>query len=132
LVPTIDDNGFILWESNVIVRYLAAKYAKGALYPAELQRRADTERWMDWQQTTVGPPMGILFRGLLRSPPDTIEPAEMKNAERRAGAALAILDAQLARSHYVVGPELNVGDIALGYAAHAGSSCPSIGRICRT
>src|SRR5258708_8665865 len=79
LVPTIDDDGFILWESNVIVRYLAAKYAKGALYPAELQRRAETERWMDWQQTTVGPPMGILFRWLLRSPPNTIDPPDTHN-----------------------------------------------------
>ena len=118
LVPTIDDGGFILWESNAIVRYLSAKHAMGALYPSDLQRRADAERWMDWQQATLGPPMGILFRGLLRSPPDAIEPNEMKSAERRAAAALAILDAQLARTPYVAGPGLTMGDIALGYAPH--------------
>ena len=118
LVPTIVDDGFILWESNVIVRYLAAKYSSGKLYPTDLQHRAGAERWMDWQQTTVGPPMGILFRGLLRSPPDRIEPVEMQNAERKAGAALSILDAHLARAPYVAGPELTMGDLALGYAAH--------------
>jgi glutathione S-transferase len=119
LVPTIDDEGFVLWESNVIVRYLAAKYAAaGTLYPADLVHRADAERWMDWQQTTVGPPMGILFRGLLRAPPDAIENAELKNAERKAGAALAILDAQLARHDYVAGGSLTVADIALGYVPH--------------
>jgi glutathione S-transferase len=118
LVPTIDDDGFVLWESNAIVRYLAAKYAAGTLYPSDLKRRAEADRWMDWQQTTVGPPMGILFRGLLRSPPDVIEAAEMKGAERKAGAAFAILDAQLARGSYVAGPDLTMGDLALGYAAH--------------
>src|SRR5438045_8472139 len=50
LVPTIDDNGFILWESNAIVRYLAAKHGMGTLFPTELTKRADADRWMDWQQ----------------------------------------------------------------------------------
>ena len=75
VVPTLVDDGFVLWESNVIVRYLATKYSTGTLCPIDLQRRADAERWMDWQQTTLGPPMGILFRGLLKTPPDAIEPA---------------------------------------------------------
>jgi len=118
LVPTIDEDGFILWESNPIVRYLAAKHAMGTLYPADLQRRADADRWMDWQQTVAAPPMGLLFRALLRSPPDAVEQAEVDNARRRALAALVILDAQLARSRYVVGPELTMGDIALGFVPH--------------
>ena len=53
LVPLLDDDGFTLWESNVIVRYLAARHGAGRLYPADLQRRFDAERWMDWQQTTL-------------------------------------------------------------------------------
>ena len=45
-VPTVDDDGFVLWESNVIVRYLAAKHSMGALCPEDLQARADADRWM--------------------------------------------------------------------------------------
>jgi glutathione S-transferase len=118
LVPTIDDDGFVLWESNAIVRYLSAKHAAGSLYPADARVRADADRWMDWQQTTVAAPLGILFRALLRTPPEAIERSEIESAERRAASALAILDARLARTKYVAGAELTIGDIALGYAPH--------------
>ena len=53
LVPTIDDDGFILWESNVIVRYLANKHGLGTLCPTDLRERFEAERWMDWQTTTL-------------------------------------------------------------------------------
>src|SRR5215470_3000343 len=118
LVPTIDDDGFVLWESNPIVRYLAAKHAMGTLCPADLRKRADADRWMDWQQTVAAGPMGVLFRALLRSPPDNIEPTELDSARRRAMTALVILDAQLGRGKYVTGSELTMADIALGFVPH--------------
>ena len=65
LVPTIDDGGFILWESNSCVRYLAAKYGKGKLWPVDLQVAASASRWMDWQLSTVNPPVGTLCRAVL-------------------------------------------------------------------
>ena len=61
-VPTIiEDDTFVLWESNVIVRYLADKYGKGGLMPRDPRARADADRWMDWQQTTVLTFMTPLF-----------------------------------------------------------------------
>ena len=48
LVPTIDDDGFTLWESHSIVRYLAAKHGAGTLWPTDVKARADVDRWMDW------------------------------------------------------------------------------------
>lgn len=59
LVPTISDGGFVLWESNVIVRYLAAKHGMGTLCPEDLAERADADRWMDWQ-------MGALWANFRR------------------------------------------------------------------
>jgi glutathione S-transferase len=121
LVPTIDDDGFVLWESNVIVRYLVSKYASGAalsLYPAGLGRRAEAERWMDWQQTTLAAPMGILFRALLRKPPTPVDDAALEAARDKACASWEMLDRALENRSYVAGAELTVGDIALGNAIH--------------
>ena len=118
LIPTIDDDGFVLWESNVIVRYLAAKHGMGTLYPVDLARRADADRWMDWQQTALAPPMGVLFRARLKSPPDATEPAALDAAMQKAGAAWTILEANLATRPYVGGSDLTMGDIALGNAVH--------------
>src|SRR5262245_50616582 len=69
-IPTIDDDGFVLWESNVIVRYLAAKHGAGTLWPEALTERAVADQWMDWQQTTLAPDMRTVFWGLVRTPPE--------------------------------------------------------------
>ena len=124
LVPTIDDDGLVLWESNAIVRYLCAKHGVGKLWPNDLARRADADRWMDWQQTTLAPPMGVLFRGLLRQPPEVIDAEQMNGAMQKATAAMRILDAQLALHSFVAGDTLTMGDIALGNAAHRWFSLP--------
>jgi len=118
LVPTIDDNGFILWESNVIVRYLSAKHGMGKLCPADMQKRADIERWMDWQQTAVAPPMGVLFRAMLRQPPDKIAEEQVRTAVQKAGDNWRILEARLSDRPFVGGAALSIGDIALGNAVH--------------
>ena len=54
-VPTIDDDGFVLWESNAIVRYLAAKHGAGTLSPSDPRQRADADRWMEGRRTTGDP-----------------------------------------------------------------------------
>ncbi len=118
LIPTIDDDGFILWESNVIVRYLAAKHGLGILCPADLEKRADCERWMDWQQTAIAEPMGVAFRALLRQPLTETPEHQLQSALWRAGDAWKILDAHLAARAFVGGTALTMGDIPLGNAVH--------------
>ena len=118
LVPTIDDDGFVLWESNVIVRYLSAKHGMGTLCPADLQKRADIERWMDCQQTALVPHMGVLFRAMLRQPPDNIPEDLVRTAVQKAGDNWRILDARLSDRPFVGGAALSMGDIALGNAVH--------------
>lgn len=122
-VPTLNDNGFILWESNVIVRYLCAKYSYGRFYPAELTARADTERWMDWQQTTLGPPMGILFRKYIRK--EEVAQASVDAGMRDAGKAWGMLEALLAKQPFIAGIQLSMGDFALGNAIHRWFSVPA-------
>ena len=118
-VPTIiEDDTFVLWESNVIVRYLADKYGKGGLMPRDPQTRADADRWMDWQQTTVLTFMTPLFWGLVRTPHDQRDPAALA-AHRAAGAEIfAILDRRLSGRDFIMGTALTVADIPLGVMAH--------------
>ena len=118
LIPTIDDDGFILWESNACVRYLAAKYGKGQLLPSDAQLAASAGRWMDWQLSTLNTPIGTLFRAMLKKPKDDIPAPELEEAAKRGGEAWKMLDAQLAKTPFVAGKDLSVGDIALGNAIH--------------
>ena len=125
LMPTIDDDGFILWESNVVVRYLAAKHSHGRLYPAGLRARADCERWMDWQQTALATPMGVAFRALLREPREAIPAEQWRAAVERAGEQWRMVDARLSDRAYVGGDALTMGDLAFGNAIHRWYKLPA-------
>ena len=67
-VPTIQDGALTLFESNAIVRYLAAKHGAGTLWPTDPAARADSDRWMDWASTTLQPVVTPVFWGLIRTP----------------------------------------------------------------
>jgi glutathione S-transferase len=112
-VPTIVDDGFVLWESNAIVRYLCAKHGMGTLCPPELQRRADTERWMDWQQTTLRPHFHALSNALQSTvPPDD---AALESLKKALDDAWKILDTQLAKQPFIAGDNLTMADIPFCY-----------------
>lgn len=115
-VPTIDDDGFVLWESNVIVRYLAAKHSMGGLCPEDLQARADADRWMEWQQTTVLGPRTTIFWGLAREP-GKFSDAEIAQAIEQAIPIWQILDARMVGRDWLVGDGFTMADIPLGIAA---------------
>ncbi len=124
LIPTIDDDGYVLWESNAIVRYLAAKHATGTLYPADAADRFRAEQWMDWQATTLMPPVNVVFLGLIRTPPERRDMAAIEAATARAEAALAILDAHLAGRVCMLGETFTMADVAVGTAANRWSRLP--------
>ncbi len=114
LVPTIDDEGFILWESNAIVRYLAAKHSAGKLWPADLKVRADADRWMDWCTSTLWPTFRPVFWNLVRTPADKRSQKEIDDGVQKTGEMLARLDGYLAGRQFVAGDALTIGDIAFG------------------
>ncbi|MCP5156211.1 MAG: glutathione S-transferase [Ectothiorhodospiraceae bacterium] len=118
LVPTVDDGGTVLWESNAIVRYLAVKYGEGTLAPRDLGERARADRWMDWQISTIGPNWGRMFLGLVRTPPSKRNMAEIDAAVERLGESYRILDAQLAGRDYIMGDHLTMADIPLGVSLY--------------
>ena len=116
LVPTLEEeDGFTLWESNSIIRYLANKHDKtGALEPKEAHQRGLASQWMDWQLTVVGPGITPAFWGLIRTPEDKRDHAAIKAAQDKTSENMKILDAQLAKSAFVAGPAFSYGDIPLG------------------
>lgn len=118
LIPLLEDGDFVLWESNAIVRYLCAKYAPGTLYPQPLEARADADRWMDWQATTLQPAMGPAFMQLVRAPAAERNAAAIDESARKTEPLMAILDAQLAGRAFVCGAQFTMADVVLGCAAH--------------
>ena len=116
LVPTIDDEGFVLWESHAIVRYLARKHGLGTLCPAEPRACADADRWMDWYATTLWPHLQPIFWNLIRIAPENRNHALVETSTQKVVAAMAIADAHLASRPYVTGDAFTMGDIPLGCA----------------
>ena len=111
LVPVIEDDGFVLWESNAIVRYLAARYGDGALWPTDIHIRADADRWMDWQAVSLNPSIGPAFVQLIRTAPEKRDAAVIDHARNEVEKKLGVLDAQLASREYIAGSVFTMGDI---------------------
>ena len=114
LVPVIEHDGFVLWESNAIVRYLAARHGDGSLWPTDIQMRADVDRWMDWQAVSLNPGIGPAFIQLIRTAAEKRDAAVIETARLDVEKKLAILDAHLATRDYIAGSTFTMGDIPLG------------------
>ena len=118
LVPTLEEDGFLLWESNTIVRYLAAKHKAGGLEPADLRTRALASKWMDWQLAVAGPAIFGCFWGLIRTPADKRDHAAIEESKKKTTAAMTIMDQQLAKTRYLAGDDFSYGDIQVGIIAY--------------
>lgn len=115
VVPTLEeDDGFILWESNAIVRYLAAKHGAGTLEPADLQTRFSAQRWMDWQMSVANAAIIPVFWGLVRTPPENRDFKSIEDGKAKCHAALEIMDAQLGKTRFIAGDDFSYGDIPVG------------------
>jgi len=117
-VPTIEDDGFVLWESNAIVRYLSAKHGAGTLWPQDLRQRADADRWMDWTTSTVAPALTPVFWGLIRTPPEKRNMASIEAEAEKVGQAFQALEHSLEGRDHVAGKSFTMGDIPLGTFVH--------------
>jgi glutathione S-transferase len=119
LVPTLEeDDGFLLWESNAVVRYLAAKHGSTVLEPEDLRTRARANMWMDWQLSVLGPAITPAYWGLIRTPAEQRDYLAIEQAKNKTTAAIAILDAALGKSGYLAGDSFSYGDIPPATMAH--------------
>jgi len=117
LVPTINDDGFVLWESHAIVRYLSRKHGQGTLWPDDTRRCADADRWMEWYSTTLWPVMRPVFWSLVRLAPEKRNLTELEENCKKLAANFSVVDARLAGSAHMAGHAFSMGDIPVGVAA---------------
>lgn len=113
-VPTLRDGDQVIWESDAIIRYLAARYSSGTLWPADAAERARIDQWQAWANTALYPDWIRLFWMRVRTPEaqqdaEAIEPLRARCAER-----FTVLDRQLAGRAFVAGEALSLADIAAG------------------
>jgi glutathione S-transferase len=114
LVPTIEDDGFVLWESHSIVRYLAAKHGAGELWPTDLRQRAEAERWMDWTYSFQKEFQRPIFWPLVRTPPEKRDLSAIEAARKICAELLQIPERYLGDRPYLGGSRLTIADIPLG------------------
>ncbi|MGZ7458598.1 glutathione S-transferase family protein [Pseudomonas sp. Ma2-10] len=124
-VPVIDDEGFVLWESNTIVRYLMARHANGtAWYPENLQALASADKWMDWTTSSFAGTFRTVFWGVLRTPESQQDWPAINAAIKECDGLLAMADQALAAQPYLSGDEIGMGDIPLGSFIYAWFEMP--------
>ncbi len=120
LVPVIEEeDGFVLWESNACLRYLARSRAPSdPIYPTDVRAAADCDRWMDWQQTALNPPLVTVYFTLFRIPVAERDWKVFEAAKAQVEALFGMLDDRLSGSAFLCGEVLTLADIALGIYAY--------------
>jgi len=113
-VPSLRDGDLIIWESNTIVRYLAATYGAGTLWLEEPKRRAHAEKWMDWGANVLFPAFHDILFHTLRLPQPQRDPAIVAQGVQNFEKALAIMEAELSQRSWLSGENFGVGDIVAG------------------
>jgi glutathione S-transferase len=117
LIPTIEDGDVTLWESNAILRYLAAKHGGPRFWPTDPAARAAGDKWMDWQITYADAQRDAFFN-LVRRTPAERDTAVIAASAARCAKQMAILDDALTRSPWLSGDDFGIGDIPMGVYAH--------------
>jgi glutathione S-transferase len=114
-VPTMVDGDYVLWESNSIMRYLCMAYGRSTpIYPADPKRRAAVDRWLDWTLSTVQPVDRPVFWGLVRTPPEERDMAQLQKAADAEAVVWSIAEHQLSTRRFIEGDQFTIGDIAIG------------------
>jgi glutathione S-transferase len=125
VVPVIDDDGFILRESNTIIRYLSSKHARHDLYPTDLKARAVVEAWMDWGSTDLYLGVRPTFLGLVVKSPAFQDPKMIEDSIADWTRQMRRLDDHLASNGpYLAGSGLTLADVPTGIVVNRWFSIP--------
>ena len=117
-IPVLRDGDAVIWESHAIVRYLAARYGAGTLWPRDPVARSHADRWMDWSQTALQPDFMALFWGFYRTPEAQRRVKSLEVAAQSCAAHFEKLDAHLAERRFLAGDSFTMGDVPAGTTLH--------------
>ena len=118
LVPTLEDDDLVLWESNTIMRYLASQCDKNKRFPSSIATQFNSEKWMDWQVGTLWPVLRPTFIGLTRVPEAEQDHAGIQKAYQDTNQLFALLNQTLESKTYCSGEQFHIGDIVLALCVH--------------
>ncbi|MGE8174972.1 glutathione S-transferase family protein [Pseudomonas fluorescens] len=119
MVPVIQDDDFILWESNSIIRYLVSRYHGDHLYPSEAKAKARVDQWIDWQASDLNKSWSYAFMSLVRHSPEHQDRHALAAACSNWSRHMEILDRQLeSTGAYVSGDEFSLADIPIGLSVN--------------
>ncbi|HSY20602.1 MAG TPA: glutathione S-transferase family protein [Polyangiaceae bacterium] len=124
LIPTLEDGRTVIWESNAILRYLAGKYGAAPFWPSDLGIRGRSDSWIEWNSSTFWPALQPLQVQLVRTPGERRDPGIVLAARQRLETSLRILDRELAKSAFVAGDDLTLGDLPLATVAQRWFNLP--------
>lgn len=124
LVPCLEDDGLILWESNAIVRYLARRYGAAPFAPVDPRLWAVGDKWMDWASLSFAAPFRDLFWTLVRCHPDQRDMAVAERGAAGCARLMVMADRALEETPWLSGPDFGIGDIPLGPIAYGWFSLP--------
>lgn len=118
-VPVLLDGDVVLWESNTICRYLAARERAAALLPGDPLQRARVEQWMDWQASDLNTAWRDAFLALVRGSTAHAEPSRVAASAAAWNRCMAVLEGQLERTGaFVAGTQFTLADIVIGLSVH--------------
>ncbi len=119
MVPVIQEDDFVMWESNAIIRYLANAHGGEWLYPQHPRDRAPVDQWIDWQATELNTSWRYAFMALVRNSPAHQDPRLIAAACKGWSFTMGILNQQLEKTgHFVAGKEFTLADIPLGLSVN--------------
>ena len=128
LAPVIDDGGFVLWESNTIIRYLAGRYGGGHLLPADPRARANIEKWIDWQATDFNASWAYAFQALARQNPAFDDQVQIGQSLTAWTGCMDIVEQQLGKTGaFIAGPDFTLADIPIGLSVNRWFMTPGTG-----
>lgn len=132
-IPTIDDGGFVLWESNAIVAYLARRYAPDRLFGANESTFARALQWMIWANYSLDPALHALILHLERLPESQRSPETVEASRREVVRKLEMVEAQLSLARFIAADDFTMGDIPLAISTqrffHFGLLRPALPRV---
>ena len=115
LVPVLEDGTVTLFESQAILRYLAAKHGAEHLWPDDPGARAPVDQWMEWAKTSVSPVITHkIFWQFVRTTAAERDHQRIAEGETELKTLMGIAEAQIARNGWLTGPDMTLADISFG------------------